>query len=125
MVVNLVRILFKNSSSCRTRLDWTDVAASQLNTSNYERFCYHFPRAAVGRERFCKLETQTKPGPISTDTLHKQREVCGLQLAHHLEQVEAQVVHSAAILVLNDLAGYTSKDVEESLDTETGDEATC
>ena len=75
--------------------------------------------------KILQAEDTNQTSSISTDTLHKQREVCGLQLAHHLERVEAQVVHSAAILVLNFLAGYTSKDVEESLDTETGDEATC
>ena len=76
-------------------------------------------------ERILQAGDTNQTSTISTDTLHKQREVCGLQLVHHLEQVEAQVVHSAAILVLNFLARYTSADVEESLDTETGDEATC
>ena len=72
--------------------------------------------------KILQAEDTNQTSSISTDTLHKQREVCGLQLAHRLE-VEAQVVHSAAILLL--LAGYKEEDVEESLETETGDEATC
>ena len=77
------------------------------------------------KRKFLQAGDTNQTSPISADTLHKQREVCGLQLAHNLEQGEALVVHSAAILVLTFLAGYTSKDVEESLDTETVDEATC